>query len=66
MTRLEELAVTIESLPDKEYQEFRHWFLERDWEKWGNQIESDSTSGKLDFLLREAQEAKAKGTLTDL
>jgi predicted RNase H-like HicB family nuclease len=27
------------------------------WEKWDREIEADSESGKLDFLLREAAEA---------
>ncbi|OGB91995.1 MAG: hypothetical protein A3G35_09930 [candidate division NC10 bacterium RIFCSPLOWO2_12_FULL_66_18] len=66
MTRLEELELAIESLPENEYSQFRRWFLERDWEKWDREIEADSTSGKLDFLVKEAQDAKAKRTLKDL
>jgi hypothetical protein len=66
MTRLEELERAIESLPENEYSQFRRWFLERDWEKWDREIEADSTSGKLDFLVKEAQDAKAKRTLKDL
>lgn len=66
MTRLEELELAIASLPDNEYRQFRRWFLERDWEKWDREIEADSTSGKLDFLVKEAQDAKAKRTLKDL
>ena len=30
------------------------------------EIEADSQAGKLDFLVREAREDKAKGTLEDL
>ncbi|MGI8783051.1 MAG: hypothetical protein ACR2L2_05295 [Acidobacteriota bacterium] len=66
MTKLEELELAIESLPEKEYSQFRRWFLERDWERWDREIEADSTSGKLDFLVEEAQDAKAKRTLNDL
>lgn len=66
MTRLEELELAIESLPEKEYSQFRRWFLERDWERWDREIEADSTSGKLKFLVEEAQDAKAKRTLKDL
>ena len=58
--------MAIESLPEKEYSEFRRWFLERDWAKWDRQIEADSASGRLDFLVREAQRGKAKGSLKDL
>jgi len=60
MTRLEELEMAIESLPEKEYSEFRRWSLAHDWAKWDRQIEADSASGRLDFLFREAQQGKAK------
>lgn len=66
MTRLEEIEMAIESLSEKEYREFRRWFLERDWAKWDQEIEADSAAGRLDFLRREAEEAKAKGTLQNL
>lgn len=66
MTRVEELEMAVESLPEKEYSEFRRWFLERDWAKWDRQIEADSASGRLDFLVSEAQQGKAKGSLKDL
>lgn len=66
MTKLTEIELAIDSLPEEEYGEFRRWFLERDWAKWDRQIEADSASGKLDFLIMEAQEAKAKGTLKPL
>ena len=66
MSKLREIEMAIDALPDEEYSEFRRWFLERDWAKWDRQIEADFTSGKLDFLVREAQEAKDKGTLKPL
>ena len=66
MTRLEELETAVGALPEKEYRKFRQWFLERDWEKWDRQIEADSASGKLDFLAREAREAKKSGKLRNL
>lgn len=65
MTRLEELELAIESLPENEYSQLRQWFLERDWARWDQEIEADSMSGKLDFLVKEAQDARAKGTLKD-
>jgi hypothetical protein len=49
--QLEEIQVAIESLPHEEYIRLRQWFSERDWEKWDRQIEADSESGKLDFLI---------------
>jgi hypothetical protein len=66
MTRLEELVTAVSSLPEKEYSQFRQWFLERDWEKWDKQIEEDSASGRLDFLARKAREAKKGGKLRNL
>ncbi len=66
MTKLEELETAIDSLPENEYSQLRQWFLERDWAKWDQQIEADSASGTLDFLIKEAMEGKAKGTLKDL
>lgn len=66
MTRLEEAEKVISSLSEKEYQEFRRWFLERDWEKWDRQILEDSETGKLDFLVAETREAKKRGHLKDL
>ena len=38
----------------------------KDREKWDRQIEADSKSGKLDFLIAEALEEKEKGTLKEL
>jgi hypothetical protein len=66
MTKLEELERAVTSLTEEEYREFRHWFLERDWEQWDRQIEADSRTGKLDFLVREALEAKKQGKLEEL
>ena len=66
MTKLEELERAIASLSDEEYREFRRRFLESDWEKWDKQIEEDAKAGKLDFLPKEAREAKKGGHLRDL
>jgi hypothetical protein len=66
MTKLKELEMAIASLPEDEYRRFRRWFLDRDWEKWDKQIEEDAESGKLDFLVDEALEAKNAGRLKDL
>ena len=66
MTKVEELETAISSLPEEEYSQFRRWFLDRDWEKWDREIEADAESGKLDFLLREAVEAKKNNQLKDL
>lgn len=38
----------------------------KDWEKWDRQIEADSESGKLDFLIFDAMKEKEKGILKEL
>jgi len=66
MIRLEEIEEAVASLEDGEYGRFRNWFLKRDWERWDREIEEDTKAGKLDFLLREAAEAKQRNRLRDL
>lgn len=66
MTKVEEILCSIESLSEEEYSQMRDWFSERDWEKWDRQIEVDSESGKLDFLIKEARDEKLKGDLKEL
>ena len=66
MTQLEELEKAIRSLPAEDYARLREWFLNRDWELWDRQIEEDSKAGRLDFLVREAAEAKKANRLRDI
>lgn len=66
MTNVQEIEKTILSLPRKEYEELRRWFLERDWDLWDMEIEQDASTGKLDFLVQEAAEAKRRGKLREL
>jgi len=66
IARVEEIQVAIESLPYQEYIRLRQWFSERDWEKWDRQLEADSESGKLDFLIEESLTEKAQGILREL
>jgi hypothetical protein len=58
MTKSEELERTIDSLPDEEYRRFRRWFMEKDWERWDRQIAEGSRACELDFLAKEAVDAK--------
>lgn len=66
METVKDIEIAIEHLPEKEYVRLREWFSERDWGKWDKQIETDSQSGKLDFLIKEALDEKAKGNLKEL
>jgi len=66
MSKVEEIEKAIELLPEDEYKQLRQWFSEKDWRKWDQQIEADSKSGELDFLLHEALEAKSTNNLRTL
>ena len=64
--KVDQLKLEIDQLPREEFTELVRWLSEKDWALWEKEIESDSQSGKLDFLVREAADAKAKGKLSDL
>jgi hypothetical protein len=66
MSKVDELKTEIERLPKEEFTELVRWLSEKDWERWDKEIEADSEAGKLDFLIREALDGKAKRTLKDL
>ena len=66
MSNVETIKSAIEALPESDYIKLRQWFNEKDWEKWDKQIEEDSKSGKLDFLIADALKEKEKGTLKEL
>ena len=66
MSKVEKLKSEIETLPKEEFSELVRWLSEKDWERWDLEIQSDSESGKLDFLINEAVDAKSKGKLSDL
>ncbi len=66
MSKLEKLKVEIARLPKEEFSELCRWLSERDWAYWDDKISADSEAGRLDFLVREALDAKANGKLKDL
>jgi len=66
MSKVDQLKSAIESLPEDEYVEFRQWFSERDWQRWDEQIDEDSKSGELNFLIDEAMDQKVKGKLREI
>jgi hypothetical protein len=66
MKTFEELKTEIEALPHRKHMKLLRWLSERDWKTWDEEIERDSAAGKLDFLIEEALEEKAKGELGQL
>ena len=66
MSNVAEIKATIEVLSEEDYVQLRQWFSEKDWQRWDRQIEADSESGKLDFLIKEALNEKQQGRLKEL
>ena len=66
MSTVEEIKSAISTLSREDYIHLREWFSEKDWEQWDKEIERDSASGKLDFLMEEAATEKNQGRLSKL
>ncbi len=66
MLALQEIEKEISILPPKEFSNLRNWFYSKDLEKWDEQIEMDSVTGKLDFLIDEALAEKSSSQLKNL
>ena len=58
MSTVEEIKSAISSLSKEDYIHLRKWFSEKDWEQWDEEIKRDSSSGELDFLIKEAEMRK--------
>jgi hypothetical protein len=61
-----ELEKAIARLPEKDFSILAKWFEEYRADKWDRQIEADAASGKLDQLLKKADEAIDAGLSTPL
>ncbi len=66
MVSITEIQEAIRVLPETEYARLRQWISDLDWERWDGQVEADAEAGRLDFLIAEAREAKARGALEEL
>ena len=66
MLNIAQIQNQILSLSEADYCQLRQWFYDQDWENWDRQIEADSDTGKLDFLITSVTEAKEKGILSQL
>lgn len=60
------LQVEIEALPESDFARLRQWFIDRDWERWDRQLETDVATGKVDFFLEQAMIAGSQSLLTEL
>jgi len=66
MSTIDQIKAQIERLPEGDIAEIFRWLSAKDWERWDRQVEADSEAGRLDFLIREAQQEKSQGKLKDL
>ena len=66
MMSVEEIQSAIVALSPEEFARLRRWFVERNWGRWDQEIEGDSASGKLDFLIDEAIHERDRGQLREL
>ena len=66
MTKLQLIQTKIETLTNDEFIYLKNWINELDAQQWENQIEEDSNSGRLDFLIEESLLEKSKGQLREL
>ena len=66
MAHIKDIQTEIEALSEEEFVRLREWFSEKDAQRWDAQIENDAATGRLNFLLEEAADAKAQGKLRDL
>jgi hypothetical protein len=65
MDRVEEIEAAIQHLPPEEYQRLVQWFRSREQARWDEQMDRDSSTGKLDFLFEEAERESAQGLLRE-
>jgi hypothetical protein len=56
MPELKALEEAVEALDPPALAEFRRWFAEFDAAAWDRQLEGDLSAGKLDALLKEAED----------
>ena len=63
MSRIEEIEAAIDGLPADDYRRIVEWFRDREQARWDDQMDRDSSAGKLDFVFDEAKDEAAKGLL---
>jgi hypothetical protein len=66
MIQLELLEKHIAELDEASFSKLRDWFMEFDQARWDKQLESDSNSGKLDFLINAGLAEHQAGQPRDL
>jgi hypothetical protein len=57
--RVQEIEAAISSLPPEEFRRLTEWPRTLDQTRWDEQMDRDSSAGKLDFLFNEADAESA-------
>ncbi len=65
MSRVEEIEDAIDHLSPGEFQRVARWVREREQQRWDEQLDRDSTSGKLDLLFGEIDDESEGERLRD-
>jgi len=65
MDRVEEIEAAISHLPPQEYRRLVEWFRALEQTRWEEQMDRDSSAGKLDFLFTEAESESEQGPLRE-
>ena len=65
MDRVKKIESAIEGLPPEEYRRLIDWLRAREQRRWDDQIDADSSAGKLDFLFDEPENQPAEGRLRE-
>jgi hypothetical protein len=66
MTRLEALEQEVQRLAPEDYQAFRKWLADYDWQLWDEELERDVAAGKLDKLGDEALAEWRRGETAEI
>jgi hypothetical protein len=61
VTTLEEIQAAIARLPKEDLERLSAWIIQKYQADWDRQIEEDSESGALDFLIRKISDDIAQG-----
>ena len=65
MDRVEEIEAAINGLPPEDYLRIVQWIRAREQTRWDEQMDRDSSTGKLDFLFGEGDSESAQGLLRE-
>jgi len=65
MDRVEEIEAAINALAPEEYRRIVQWFHTLEQTRWDEQMDRESSTGKLDFLFREAESESTHGLLRE-